>query len=136
MACEDFQAGLYDEHRFLSLGDENIPDAIEGLQKLVRMVDAIVLLGEKMADQFPRCRSVRNRPVDHFFGEFERMCYEKIKIPLRKAVADLQAIQMSRNPRPGVSFEIAVSLEECGWQLRFLSGEELPEADNTCPCQS
>ena len=136
MACEDFQAGLYDEHRFLSLGDENIPDTIEGLQKLVRMVDAITLLGEKMADHFPHCRSVRNRPVDHFFGDFERMCDEKIKVPLRKAIADLQTIQMSRNSRPGVSFEIAVELEECGWQLWFLSGEKLADADDTCPCHS
>ncbi|OQE44428.1 hypothetical protein PENCOP_c002G01498 [Penicillium coprophilum] len=77
-ACASFRSSLYEEFRFLSLGDGIRCEVLPVLHKMVRLLEAIFILGEEMARSCPRCLTVLNRPKDHFFAQFERLCRGRI----------------------------------------------------------
>ncbi|KAF4765566.1 hypothetical protein HAV15_003717 [Penicillium sp. str.  len=93
IACACFKSCLYEELRFLSLGDGLRSEIIPTLYKLVKLLKAIFVLGEQMARTCPDCRTVRKRPTDHFLAQFERLCSDRIMAPLTRAIAELEADQ-------------------------------------------
>ncbi|CAI7611174.1 unnamed protein product [Penicillium glandicola] len=108
-ACQCFKSCLYEEFRFLGLGDE-----------------AIFILGEEMARTCPDCRTVRNRPAGHFSAQFERLCRERIMGPLVKAIVDLEADEMSAEPKTSVDFIVASDLDDIRPSTILLSSKPLP----------
>ncbi|KAJ5355897.1 hypothetical protein N7517_010506 [Penicillium concentricum] len=125
-ACACFKSSLYEEFRFLGLGDGIRCEVLPVLRKLVRLMEAIFILGEEMARSCPRCRTVRIRPKGHFFAEFERLCRECIMAPLVKAIADLEADEASSEPKTSVDFIVASDLDDIRPSTILLSNKALP----------
>ncbi|KXG47192.1 uncharacterized protein PGRI_010620 [Penicillium griseofulvum] len=123
-AC--FKSTLYHEFRFLGLGDGLRSEILPVLHKLVRLLKAIFVLGKEMARTCPRCRTVRNRPKDHFLAEFERLCRERIMAPLLKAIADLETDQMAMEPKASVDFIVASDLDDIRPSTILLTNRPLP----------
>ncbi|KAJ5804417.1 uncharacterized protein N7518_000720 [Penicillium psychrosexuale] len=133
-ACACFKSTLFEEFRFLGLGDGLRPEIIPVLYKLARLLEAIFALGEEMARACPRCRTVRNRPANHFSAEFERLCCDRIMAPLTKAIADLEADEMSAEPQASVDFIVASDLDDIRPSTILLSSEPLPLDMSPCVC--
>lgn len=126
-ACACFKSCLYEELQFLSLGDGLRPEIIPILHKLVKLLQAIFLLGKEMARTCPDCLTVRNRPTDHFLVQFERMCNGRIMAPLTRAIADLEADELLPTPKASVDFYVSADLDDCRADASvLLSGDELP----------
>ncbi|CAI7634432.1 unnamed protein product [Penicillium palitans] len=114
-ACACFKSCLYEELRFLSLGDGLRSEIIPTLHKLVRLLKSIFVLGEQMARTCPDCRTVRNRPTDHFLAQFER------------AIVDLEANQLLPEPKASVDFYVSSDLDDCRADTSaLLSSKKLP----------
>ncbi|KAK4865738.1 hypothetical protein LT330_009171 [Penicillium expansum] len=125
-ACACFKSCLYEELRFLSLGDGLRSEILPVLRKLVKLLKAIFVLGEEMARTCPDCRTVRNRPTDHFLAQFERLCRGRIMAPLEQAIADLEADEMKPEPKPSVDFYVSSDLDDIRPNTILLSREPLP----------
>ncbi|CAG8897674.1 unnamed protein product [Penicillium egyptiacum] len=125
-ACASFKSSLYEELRMLSLGDGHRSEIIPRLHKLVRLLEAIFVLGEKMAQTRPNCRTVRNRPADHFFAQFEDLCHDRIMAPLTQAIAELEADELSPEAKASVDFCVASDLDDIRPSTILLSSEPLP----------
>ena len=110
----------------LSLGDGRRAEIIPNLHRLVRLLKAIFILGEKMAQTCPNSRTVCNRPTDHFFGEFERLCRERILAPLVHAIDELEADELSPKPKASVDFCVASDLDDIRPSNILLSSRPLP----------
>lgn len=131
-ACACFKSCLYEEFRFLSLGDGLRSEILPVLYKLVKLLKAIFVLGEEMARTCPNCRTVRNRPADHFLAEFERLCRDRIMVPLTQAIADLEADEMLPAPKASVDFYVASDLDDIRPNTILLSSEPLPLDMSSC----
>lgn len=126
-ACACFKSCLYEELRFLSLGDGLRSEIIPTLHKLVRLLKSIFVLGEQMARTCPDCRTVRNRPTDHFLAQFERMCSYRIMLPLTGAIVDHEANQLLPEPKASVDFYVSSDLDDCRADTSaLLSSKKLP----------
>lgn len=125
-ACACFKSCLYEEVRFLSLGDGLRSDILPVLHKLAKLLKAIFVLGEEMARTCPNCRTVRNRPTDHFLAQFERLCRDRIMAPLMQAIADLEADEMKPEAEASVDFYVSSDLDDIRPNTLLLSSEPLP----------
>ncbi|CAG7934758.1 unnamed protein product [Penicillium nalgiovense] len=125
-ACDTFKSNLYEELRMLSLGDGRRAEIIPNIHRLVRLLEAIFVLGEKMAQTCPNSRTVRNRPADHFFGQFEHLCRDRIMTPLTQAIDDLEADELSGEPQARVDFCVASDLDDIRPSNILLSSRPLP----------
>ncbi|KAJ5951893.1 uncharacterized protein N7479_010306 [Penicillium vulpinum] len=126
IACACFKSCLWEEFRFLGLADGIRIDVLPVLHKLVKLLEAIFFLGEEMAKSCPDCLTVRNRPQDHFLAQFEHMCRERIMSPLAKAICDLEADEMSAEPKTSVDFIVASDLDDIRPSTILLSSKPLP----------
>lgn len=138
IACACFKSCLYEELRFLSLGDGLRSEIIPTLYKLVKLLKAIFVLGEQMARTCPDCRTVRKRPTDHFLAQFERLCSDRIMAPLTRAIAELEADQLFPEPKASVDFYVSSDLDDCRADTSaLLSSDKLPlEMTDGVPFQS
>ncbi|OQD60629.1 hypothetical protein PENPOL_c021G02424 [Penicillium polonicum] len=127
IACACFKSCLYEELRFLSLGDGLRSEIIPTLHKLVKLLKAIFVLGEEMARTCPDCRTVINRPTDHFLAQFERLCSDRLMAPLMQAIADLEADELLPEPKASVDFYVSSDLDDCRADASvLLSSDKLP----------
>ncbi|KAJ5177594.1 uncharacterized protein N7500_000293 [Penicillium coprophilum] len=131
-ACDSFRSSLYEEFRFLSLGDGIRSEVLPVLHKMVRLLEVIFVLGEEMARSCPRCLTVRNKPKNHFFTQFEHLCRVRIMAPLTKAIADLEADEASSDPRASVDFVVASDLDDIRPSTILLSSAPLPLDMSSC----
>jgi hypothetical protein len=125
-ACDSFKASLYEELRMLSLGDGRRAEIIPNLRRLVRLLEAIFILAEKMAQTCPNSLTVCNRPEAHFFGQFEHLCRNRIMAPLTRAIDELQADELSAEPTARVDFCVASDLDDIRRSNILLSSRPLP----------
>ncbi|KAJ5558192.1 hypothetical protein N7535_008409 [Penicillium sp. DV-2018c] len=125
-AGQDFIIKFCDERRFLSLGDCRRPQTIRNLRRLVRKLDTIIEIAEKMADYEPGCRTVQYKPTDHFYGEFQRLVVERITHPIVQAIEDLEAAEESDEPLETVDFMVANKLFLIQDYNPLLTWEPLP----------
>ncbi|KAJ5496475.1 hypothetical protein N7463_008462 [Penicillium fimorum] len=131
-ACACFKSCLYEEFRFLGLGDGIRCEVLPVLHKLVKLLETIFVLGEEMVRSCPNCRTVRIRPKDHFLAQFERLCRDRIMAPLTKAIADLETDQASTEPKTSVDFIVASDLDDIRPSTILLSNKALPLDMSSC----
>lgn len=86
VTCQDFKLALEQHIMFLWAGDLDRGQDILYLTNMELLLRTIVGVAQRMNRENPDHPAVINRGVNHWDGEFERLCDERLRRPMGEAV--------------------------------------------------